>query len=237
MGIPILVKRYLYTEMVPLDPGLRPLCNNLDDPKPEIKINKTAVFILKRDFRAISWTRQLKNTVKQQNLGLMGIMAQSCPVQIHYETRTTRTPAFWDTHPPPPAPWLPILMIHIRPQVKTRQSQSYKFKKIAKNSNFEILLETLHATHLLKLFHKMYKYEMDPTRTVGATERTRDAGLTLDGCGTDGRTDRRTEWNQYPPPPPPQQLRCAGGMRKTSQSVPVTPNGLHSNQKYTHWKP
>ena len=40
MGIPMLVKRYLYTEMVPLDPGLRPLCNNLDDPKPEIKIYK-----------------------------------------------------------------------------------------------------------------------------------------------------------------------------------------------------
>ena len=29
----------------------------------------------------------------------------------------------------------------------------------------------------------MYKYEMDPTRTVGATERTPDAGR------TDGRTD------------------------------------------------
>ena len=97
MGIPILVKRYLYTEKVPLDPGLRPLCNNLDDPKQKLKYTKTAVFILKRDFRAILWTRQLKNTVKQQNLGLMGIMAQSCPVQIHYETRTTRTPAFWDT--------------------------------------------------------------------------------------------------------------------------------------------
>ena len=40
----------------------------------------------------------------------------------------------------------------------------------------------------------MYKYEMDPTRTVGATERTRDAGQ------TDGQTDGRTEWNQYTPP-------------------------------------
>ena len=45
-------------------------------------------------------------------------------------------PVFWDS---PPAPWLPILVIHIRSQVKTRQIQSYKFKKIAKNSNFEIL--------------------------------------------------------------------------------------------------
>ena len=44
---------------------------------------------------------------------------------------------------------------------------------------------------LLKLLDKMYKYEMDPSRTVGATERTRDAGQ------RDGRTDGRTEWNQY----------------------------------------
>ena len=63
-------------------------------------------------------------------------------------------------------------------QVKTRQSQSYKLKKIAKTSNFKILQETLHATHLLKLLGKMCKYEMDPTRTVGATEQTRDAGWT-----------------------------------------------------------
>ena len=47
--------------------------------------------------------------------------------------------------------------------------------------------ETLHATRLLKLLDKMYKYEMDPTRTVGAIERTRDAG----------RTDGQTEWNQF----------------------------------------
>ena len=95
-------------------------------------------------------------------------------------------PAFWET---PAAPWLPILVIHIRSQVKTRQSQVTNLKKIAKNSNFEILQETLHATHSLKLLDKMYKYKMDPTRT-------------------DGQTDRRTEWNQYTP----QQLRCAGGI-------------------------
>ena len=45
-------------------------------------------------------------------------------------TRTTRTPAFWDT------PWLPTLVIHIRSQVKTRQSQGYKFLKNAKHWNF-----------------------------------------------------------------------------------------------------
>ena len=46
----------------------------------------------------------------------------------------------------------------------------------------------------------MYKYEMDPTKTVGPTERTLDAGQTVG----------RTEWNQYTP----QQLHCAGGIIK-----------------------
>ena len=87
-----------------------------------------------------------------------------------------------------------LLFCMMRSQVKTRQSQSYKFKKIAKNPIFLILQLTLHVTHLLKLLDKMYKYDMDPTRTVGATERTRDTGR------TDGQTDRWTEWNQYTPP-------------------------------------
>ena len=56
---------------------------------------------------------------------------------------------------------------------QNKTSQSYEFKKNAKNSNFEILQETL---HLLKLLDKMYKYEMDATRTVGATERMQEAG-------------------------------------------------------------
>ena len=50
----------------------------------------------------------------------------------------------------------------------------------------------------------MYTYQMDPTRTVGTTERTRSAGRTdgwTDGR-TDSQTDGRTEWNQ--------QLRCVG---------------------------
>ena len=112
-------------------------------------------------------------------------------VQRSNETRTTRTPVFWDT---PTATWLPILVMHIRSQVKTKQS--YKFLKIAKNSNFEILQATL----LLKLLDNMYKYEMDPTRTVGATERMRDRR-------TDGWTDGRSETNI-----PPKQLHCVGGI-------------------------
>ena len=59
--------------------------------------------------------------------------------------------------------------------------------------------ETLHATHLLKLLDKMYTYEMDPTRTDGATERTRDAGR------TDRRTDGRTDGVK--PIPPPQKKK------------------------------
>ena len=53
-----------------------------------------------------------------------------------------------------------------------------------------ILQETYYATHPLKLLDKMYKYEMDPTRTVSTTEQKRDVG----------RMDGRTEWKQYTPP-------------------------------------
>ena len=68
-------------------------------------------------------------------------------------------------------------------------------KKLPKNSNFVILQKVFNATHILKLLDKMYKYEMDPIRTVGATEWTWDAG----------RMDGRMAWNQYTP----QQLCCA----------------------------
>ena len=56
-------------------------------------------------------------------------------------------------------------------QVKRRQSQSYKFKKFAKISNFWILKRALHATHLLNLLDKMCKYEMDPMSIVEDTDR------------------------------------------------------------------
>ena len=66
---------------------------------------------------------------------------------------------------------------HMRSQVKRRQSQS---KFLENCEKFKILQETLHVTHLLKLLDKMYKYEMDPTRTVGVTEQTWNAGR-MDG--------------------------------------------------------
>ena len=86
---------------------------------------------------------------------------------------------------PPAASWLPIPLSPIGSQVKRRQSQSCKFKEFAKISNFCILKQTLHATHLLKLFDKMCKYEMYPTHIVEDTERTRFCP----------QTDRRTRWN------------------------------------------
>ena len=52
---------------------------------------------------------------------------------------------------------------------------------------------TLLTTHLLKLLDKMYKYEMDPTRTEDAIERTRDTER------TDDWTDGRSEANIPPP--------------------------------------
>ena len=81
-------------------------------------------------------------------------------LMLQNTTRTTRMPAFWGYTPPPPPPpppqWLPILFIHIGSQVKTRQSQSYKFKEFAKTLNLWILNKTLHATHLLELLDKRW---------------------------------------------------------------------------------
>ena len=84
---------------------------------------------------------------------------------------------------------------------QNKTKSKLQIKKNAKNSNFKILHGTLHATYLLKLLDKMDKYEMDPIRTVGTTDRTRDVRQ------TDGWMDGRIEWNQYTPPPPPSLCR------------------------------
>ena len=65
----------------------------------------------------------------------------------------------------------------------TRQSQSHKFKEIAKNANFEIKNKQTnkqtkqtnknkqtnkkHATHILNLVIKMYKHKMDGSQYCG----------------------------------------------------------------------
>ena len=107
----------------------------------------------------------------------------------------------------PAASWLPIPLSHIGSQVKRRQSQSYKFKKIAKISNFWILKLALHATHLLKLLDKMCKYEMDPMSIVEDTERTRFCPQ------TDRRTDGQTD--KVIPVYPPFNFVEAGGIIRT----------------------
>ena len=53
----------------------------------------------------------------------------------------------------------------------------------------------------MQLLDKMLKYEMVPTRTVGATEQTQDAGR------MDRQTDGRSETDI-----PPKQLHCAEGI-------------------------
>ena len=61
---------------------------------------------------------------------------------------------------------------------------------------------------LMKLLGKMYKYEMDPTRTAGTTERRCDAGWTQDGWmngWTNGQTDGRSKTNI-----PPTTSLCGG---------------------------
>ena len=80
-------------------------------------------------------------------------------------------PAFWG-FPLQPHEY-PILWLHVGSQIKTRQSQSYKFKEFDKILNFWNLKNTLHATHLLKLLDKIRKYEIDLASIVEDTERTR----------------------------------------------------------------
>ena len=84
----------------------------------------------------------------------------------------------------------------MRTPVKTTQSQSYKFKKIGKSSNFEILQAALHKTHLLKLLDKKYEYAMNPTKTVVAT--VQNGHTMLDGRTDGWIMDIRTETNIPP---------------------------------------
>ena len=70
-----------------------------------------------------------------------------------------------------------------------KTSESYKFKEFAKISNFLILKQTLHATHLLKSLNKMCKYEMDPTSIV---EKIQSIILSTDGQGENQHTPLST---------------------------------------------
>ena len=119
-------------------------------------------------------------------------------------------PAFWDT------PRRPMITHtsdshQIPSQSKTKlqilkNCQKFKSWNCARNFICDTPSEVL---------GEMYKHEMNPTKTVGTTEQTRDAARTdvyneIDCIigRIDVPTDRRTEWNQYTP----QQLCCARGM-------------------------
>ena len=96
--------------------------------------------------------------------------------------------------PPAPTPWLPILVIHIRSQVKTRQSQSYKLKKLSK-----ILI--------LKFCKELYTRHTICSGLIGCINmkwnpwelQALQSGHGMREGRTDGLTDGRTEWNQYTP--------------------------------------
>ena len=97
-------------------------------------------------------------------------------------------PAFWDT---PITPWLPILVIQIRSQVKTRQSQSYKFKKIPKNQKFwnfsrNIACDTPSEAAWQDVW--IWNWSNQNCRHYRADT----------GCRTDGQTDGRSEINIPP---------------------------------------
>ena len=92
---------------------------------------------------------------------------------------------------------------HIRSQVKTRRSQSCKFNKIAKNSDFKILQRKFSTRHTF--WSCLIRY--------GSNQNCRCYRADT-GCGTDeqmdGQTDRQTDKVK---PIYPQQLRCAGGIK------------------------
>ena len=75
----------------------------------------------------------------------------------------------------------------LRSESKQDKVKVAKFTKLPKVQMSKILQWNLHRTHILKLLDKMYKYELDPTRTVGTTERTWDAG----------QTDGQSETNNF----------------------------------------
>ena len=69
----------------------------------------------------------------------------------------------------------------------------------------------------------MYKYEMAPTRTVGATEWTQDAGR------TDG-------WTDGVKPIYPQQLRCVGGIKNTIHDMMIIKVCFNSTHRCSQQK-
>ena len=121
-----------------------------------------------------------------------------CYPDVTGKTRTNRTPAFWG-YPPPPHDYPPILFIDIGSQVKTWQSQSYKFKEFAKTSNFLILKKKIYTWHtfwscLIRSINMKWIWLVlwkIQSRHYSVHRRT--------DAPTDGWAARQTRWNQYTP--------------------------------------
>ena len=95
-------------------------------------------------------------------------------------------------------------------QKKTkRQSQSYKFKEFVKISNFWILKQMLHSTHLLKLLDIYANMKWIRQVLLKIQSATRFCPQT--DRRTNGRTDGETDKVKPvppPPPPPPPHFNC-----------------------------
>ena len=78
----------------------------------------------------------------------------------------------------------------------------------------------------MKLFDKMYKYEMDATKTVGATEWTQNTE------GTDGQMDRQTNGRTDGVKPiyPPTTSLCGG----YNYSLEATSNWNIQSQQHSN---
>ena len=61
--------------------------------------------------------------------------------------------------------------VHIGSKVKTRQSQSYKFKEFVKFQIIEFWAKILHTTHRLKMLEMVCKYEMGLMNIAEDTEQ------------------------------------------------------------------
>ena len=89
---------------------------------------------------------------------------------------------------PPAAAWLPILLILTRSKVKTRQSQSFKFLKIAENSNLKFC-KKVYAPHP---FWSCLIRCINMTRIQPELNALQSRNKMRDGR-TDGRTDGQTD--------------------------------------------
>ena len=90
---------------------------------------------------------------------------------------------------PATTPWLPLLVIHIRFQVKKRQSQSYKFIRLPK-------IQILKFCKEINMLHTFWRCLIRCIIWNGSNRNCRCYRAET-GCRTEGRTDRRTDWKQY----------------------------------------